>query len=202
MTEIDKQQAYQLARQTLRQEIECLQSLAEALDDSFWQVAQLLIDCKGMIWLTAVGTSAAVAARFAHLLTCCGVRAIPLPPSDGLHGHAGIIQPDDILIALSRGGESVDVVAMASIANDRGARTIAFVHDTGSPLAHACRYNLPIQSPQAHELQGLLATTSTVVFSAMCDALCAVVAQAKGFSAEEFAKVHPAGAVGKTLNEP
>jgi arabinose-5-phosphate isomerase len=199
MTEITKEQALQLARKTLRQEIDSLQSLEESLGDSFWQVAQLLSSSSGLIWMTAVGTSDAVAARFAHILTCCGVRAMTLPPSDGLHGHAGIIQPGDILIAMSRGGESADVIQMAVIANDRGAMTVAFVHDTASSLAHACRYILPIQSPQEHELLGLLATTSTVVFSAMCDALCAVVAEAKGFSPEEFAKIHPAGAVGKAL---
>ena len=67
---MDRDKAFDLARQTLLQEVETLQALAGSLDDAFWRVASLLSDCNGMIWITAVGTSAAVAARFAHILTC------------------------------------------------------------------------------------------------------------------------------------
>ena len=76
---------------------------------------------------------------------------------------------------------------------------MAFVHDAGSSLARACRHVLPIRSPQAYELMGYLATTSTVAFCAMCDALCAVVLDAKGYTAEQFAGTHPGGAVGRVL---
>lgn len=184
----------------MQQEIETLQALIYNLDESFWQVAQLLIACQGVIWVTAVGTSAAVGARFAHILTCCGTRSMFLPPSDGLHGHSGIIQPGDLLIAMSRGGESSDVIQMAQIAGERGATTLAFVHDTRSELARACQVVLPIQSPQEYELMGYLATTSTLAYSAICDALCAVVQKATGYTPEQFARTHPGGAVGRSLS--
>jgi arabinose-5-phosphate isomerase len=123
-----------------------------------------------------------------------------LPPSDGLHGHSGIIQPGDLLIAMSRGGESSDVIQMAQIAGERGATTLAFVHDTRSELARACQVVLPIQSPQEYELMGYLATTSTLAYSAICDALCAVVQKATGYTPEQFARTHPGGAVGRSLS--
>jgi arabinose-5-phosphate isomerase len=197
---MDQEKALDLAKQTLLQEINTIQALADNLDDTFWQVANLLSTCSGMIWITAVGTSAAVAARFAHLLTCCGIRSMFLSPSDGLHGHTGVIQPEDILIAMSRGGETIEVIQMAQIANDRSACTIAFVNNTDSSLTHTCRYILPIQSPHRYELMGYIATTSTVAYSAVCDALCAVVLDAKGYTPEEFAKTHPGGAVGQVLS--
>lgn len=196
---MDREKAFELAKQTLMQEVETLQALTESMDDEFWQVANLLFTCTGIIWVTAVGTSAAVAARFAHILTCCGARSMFLSPSDGLHGHTGVIQSEDVLIAMSRGGETMEVIQMVQIAEDRNADTIAFVNDKDSNLAHACSFVLPIQSPSQYELMGYIATTSTVAYSAICDALCAVILDANGYTPEKFAQTHPGGAVGQVL---
>jgi D-arabinose 5-phosphate isomerase GutQ len=199
MPEITKSQALDLGRGVIRQEVLTLQKLEQELGDAFWQCARLLIDCPGLVWITAVGTSASVAMRFAHILTCCGARAMFLSPSDGLHGHTNIMQPGEVLVAMSRGGESHEVLQMVAIANQLGVKTIGFVHDLKSSLARSAQFLLPIQSPQEYELMGYLATTSTVAYSAVCDALCSLVAQAKGFSPEQFTKVHPGGAVGQVL---
>jgi arabinose-5-phosphate isomerase len=199
MPEITKSQALDIGRAAIHKEALTLQELEHGLGEPFWQCARLLIDCPGLVWITAVGTSAAVGTRFAHILTCSGARAMFLSPSDGLHGHTSIMQPGDILVAMSRGGESQEVLQMVSIANSLGVKTIAFVHDLESSLARLAQYVLPIQSPQEYELMGYLATTSTVAYSAFCDALCAILAQAKGFTPEQFAKVHPGGAVGQVL---
>jgi arabinose-5-phosphate isomerase len=192
----------ELAQQIMHQEAKAIEDLATGLGDSFYQCAQLLSECRGMIWITAVGTSASVATRFAHILTCCGARSIFISPSDGLHGHTGVIQPEDILIAMSRGGESQEVMEMTHIGKDRGAKTVAFVHNTESTLAKISQYILPIPSKQEYELMGYLATTSTVAYSAICDALCAVVLEANGYTPEQFAKTHPGGAVGQALISP
>ena len=197
--ELSQDGALALAREVIRQEGEALQALADGLGDAFWECAQVLIRCPGLIWVTGVGTSAAVGERFAHILTGCGARSMFLSPADGLHGHTGVMAPADVLVAMSRGGESSEVNQMVEIANGRGVTTMAFVHDTGSSLAQACHHVLPIRSPQSHELMGYLATTSTVAFCAMCDALCAVVQDAKGYTAEQFASTHPGGAVGQVL---
>ena len=199
--EIAPEDALRLGCLAIQQETETLQSLADGLGEPFLQTAGLLVRCQGLVWITAVGTSAAVGERFAHILTCSGARAMFLSPSDGLHGHAGIVSPEDLFVAMSRGGESQEVNQMVAIANSKGVPTIAFVHNTESTLARACRYLLPIPSPQEYELMGYLATTSTVAFSAMCDALCAVVAHARGFTPDAFARIHPGGAVGKVLSQ-
>ena len=199
MSDITKSQAIDIARAAIHHEVLTLQKLENELGEPFWQCARLLIDCPGLVWITAVGTSAAVGMRFAHILTCTGGRAMFLYPSDGLHGHTNIMHPGEVLVAMSRGGESQEVVQMVSIANQMGVKTIGFVHDIESSLARSVQCVLPIQSPQDYELMGYLATTSTVAYSAVCDALCAVIARVKGFTPEQFAKVHPGGAVGHVL---
>ena len=199
MRELDRTLALELARKVMQQEVETIQTLAEGLGDAFWECAQLLSNCSGLIWVTGVGTSAAVGVRFAHLLTDCGVRSMFLSPAEGLHGHAAVMRAEDLLVAMSRGGESKEVNEMVKLANQRGVTTIAFVHNTDSTLARACRYLLPIRSRQEYELMGYVATTSTVAFSAMCDALCAVVLKATGYTPEQLGQVHPGGAVGQRL---
>jgi D-arabinose 5-phosphate isomerase GutQ len=198
---LEREAGLQLARKILQQEAETIRELAASrLDEAFWNCAVRLAECPGLIWVTAVGTSAAVGARFAHILTGSGARSMFLPPSDGLHGHTGIIQAQDILVAMSRGGESAEVNQMVAIANDRQAVTIAMVHNTASPLAKCSRLVLPVPSPQEYELMGLLATTSSVAFSAMGDGLCAIVLEMKGYSPEEFKRTHPGGAVGRAAH--
>lgn len=192
----------ELAKKVMHQEAGTILDLAEEIGESFLRCAGLLSDCRGVIWVTAVGTSASVATRFAHILTCCGARSMFLSPSDGLHGHTGVIQPEDVFIAMSRGGESQEVIQMVKIARERGAKTIAFVHDSESTLANMSQNILPIPSKQEYELMGYLATTSTVAYSAVCDALCAVVLEAKGYTPDQFAKTHPGGAVGQAFNPP
>jgi arabinose-5-phosphate isomerase len=195
----DPARAQDLARQTIRQEMDALRALAEKLDERFWVCADLLCQCQGLIWVTGVGTSAAIGSRFAHILTDCGARSMFLSPSDGLHGHSAIMGTDDLLVALSRGGESTEVTGMVEIARRRGATTVALVHDTSSTLARRCDVVLPVRSEQSYELLGYVATTSTVAFCAMCDALSAVVLEAKGYTLAQLGQAHPGGAVGHAL---
>jgi len=101
---------------------------------------------------------------------------------------------------MSRGGESFEVNRLVAIANQFGVTTMAFVHKTDSTLARRCQMTLPIPSRQEYELQGVLATTSTVAFCAVCDALAAVVWELRGYSLEEFRRTHPGGAVGRRLH--
>jgi len=197
---MDEARALSLARRIIGQEVETLRELAEGLEGVFWECARQIGECPGMVWTTGVGTSAAIAERFAHILNCCGRRSMFLHPSDSLHGHSGALSKGDLLITMSRGGESSEVNQLVAIANRLGLSTMAFVHHTDSTLARSCQVVLPIRSRQEYELQGVLATTSTVAFCAMCDALAAVVWELRGYTLEEFRRTHPGGAVGKELH--
>jgi len=202
MKTVGRSPGLELARKVIQQESEALLALAGELGDAFWECARLLSGCSGLIWVTGVGTSAAVGARFAHILTDCGARSMFLSPADGLHGHTAVMMPEDVLVTMSRGGESGEVNQMAEIANRRGVTTVAFVHNTDSTLARTCQYVLPVRSAPAYELMGYVATTSTVAFSAMCDALSAVVLEVKGYTPDQLAQTHPGGAVGQVLTSP
>ena len=188
-----------LARDVLRSEAEAVLALADRVGDALLECAGVLSDCPGVIWVTGVGTSAAVGRRFAHILTDCGVRSMFLSPEQGLHGHAGVMRSGEVLVALSRGGESDEVNQMVRTANDRGVVTMGFLHDTQSTLAQLCDLVLPIQSPQELELMGYVATTSTIAFSAICDAVAAVVLERTGYTLEDLGRTHPGGAVGRAL---
>ena len=199
VNEPNQETALALARQTMAQEMEAISELSERLGDAFWTCAQLLSNCEGLIWVTGVGTSMAIGSRFAHILTDCGARSMFLTPADGLHGHSAVMSPGDVLVAMSRGGESGEIIQMAEIANNLGVTTIAFVHNIESTLARICCHALPIRSKQEYELMTYVATTSTIVFSAMCDALSAVVLKVKGYTLEQLGQAHPGGAVGQAL---
>jgi len=196
-----KPEAMALAMETIRREAEAVAAMAPALGDAFWSVCGLIARCRGIVWVTGVGTSGMVGARFAHILTDCGARSIFLSPDIGLHGHSGAMAASEVLVAISRGGESAEVNAMVAVANHRRLTTIAFVEDEASTLARTSRYVLPMHSPAEYELGGYCATTSTVVSSAVCDAICAVVLKLKGYTLAEFSGTHPGGAVGLAVSK-
>jgi D-arabinose 5-phosphate isomerase GutQ len=196
-----KAEALVLARETVGREADAVAAMAPALGDAFWKTCGLIAGCKGIVWVTGVGTSGIAGARFAHILTDCGVRSVFLSPDLGLHGHSGAMAASEALVAISRGGESAEVNAMVAIANSRSLATIAFVDDETSSLARACKHILPIHSPGEYELGGYCATTSTVVCSAVCDAICAVVLRLKGYTFAKFSGTHPAGAVGLAVSK-
>jgi D-arabinose 5-phosphate isomerase GutQ len=195
---MDAIQALAIARRTLTQEAEALQALSNALDESFWLVARQIAECPGMVWVTGVGTSAAIGMRFAHVLTDCGVRSIFLTPDLGLHGHSGAMVSGEVLVAISRGGESSEVNQMVEIANDLGVITLALVGASTSTLARLASRCLPIATQDVHELGGYAATTSSLAASAVCDAIAAVALQITGYSLDRFRRTHPGGAVGRT----
>jgi arabinose-5-phosphate isomerase len=196
-----KLEALALAQETIRQEADAVAALAPAFGETFWTTCRLIAGSKGIVWVTGVGTSGIAGARFAHILTDCGVRSIFLSPDLGLHGHSGAMAASEVLVAISRGGESPEVNAMVAIANARSLVTIALVDDEASALARTCRHVLPIHSPKEYELGGYCATTSTVVCSAVCDAICAVVLKLNRYTLAEFSGTHPGGAVGRAVSE-
>jgi arabinose-5-phosphate isomerase len=196
-----KSEAMVLAVETIRHEAEAVAAMAPALGDTLWNVCGVIARCKGIVWVTGVGTSGMVGARFAHILTDCGVRSVFLSPDIGLHGHSGAMAASEVLVVISRGGESAEVNTLAAIARARSLTTIALVEDEASSLARACQHVLTIHSPQEYELGGYCATTSTVVCSAVCDAICAVVLKLKGYTFTEFGGTHPGGAVGLTVSK-
>lgn len=188
-----------LARGTVRQEAQAVAAIAEQLDESLGQVAELLLGCPGHVLVAGVGTSHAVAWRMAHLLSCAGTPALFLHPADSLHGSAGAITAKDIVIAISKGGETDEINRFVAIARRRGAKIVGLTEGPDSTLAHQSDLVLRVCAPPEVDPYGMIATGSSLVNAAVGDALCAVLLQLRGYTREQFGQTHPGGAVGKKL---
>lgn len=176
-------------------------SLSEQLDDSFWQAAQWMLDCKGHVLVAGSGTSHHTAARSAHLLSCVGTPALFIHPGDAQHGTAGAIRPEDLLVAISKGGGTAEVNTLARIARERGARVIGVTENPGGELAQRSDLVLVLQSDPEADPFGMMAMGSSLTASAYLDALCVALLELRGYSREAFGATHPGGAVGQRLRE-
>jgi arabinose-5-phosphate isomerase len=160
---------------------------------------KILLSCRGHVLVAGAGTSRAVAQRFAHLLSCCGTPALALNASDALHGGAGAVTSADVLYAISKGGQSAEINQCAAIARERGARIVAHTENSGSALADMADAVFCVKAEGGVDPYGMIATGSSLVNSAACDALCVLLLELRGYTREAFGRTHPGGAVGKRL---
>ena len=188
-----------LARGVVRLESAAVAAVADQLDESFVRVADALLACAGHVLVTGAGTSHAVALRLAHLLSCCGTPALFIDAGDSQHGLSGAVTGRDVLIALSKGGETAEVNHLARIAKKRGATVIAITEAPASTLGALSDIVLRVQAPADVDPYGMIATGSSLVSSALCDALCVALLHLRGHSREAFGENHPGGAVGLKL---
>ena len=121
-----------IASQVIRQESAAVLTLLNQLDDSFVHAAETLLACQGHVLVAGSGTSHPVGARLAHLLSCCGTPALFIHPGDSQHGLSGAVTAKDVLIAISKGGETLEVNYLARIARQRGATLIALTELNGA----------------------------------------------------------------------
>jgi D-arabinose 5-phosphate isomerase GutQ len=188
------------ARAVVGREGQAVQELAGQLDASLLPVVETLLNCPGHVLVTGAGTSRAVAERFAHLLACCGTPALFIHAADALHGGAGAIKAGDVVYIISKGGQSLEINQFAEIARQRGARIIAHTEKPTSPLGQMADQVFHVVAPGDVDPYGMIATGSSLLNSAACDALCVLLLELRGYSREAFGQTHPGGAVGKRLS--
>ncbi len=193
MTPIDR------GREVLRAEARAIEALAERLDTRFDDAVKSLLTCRGRVVTTGVGKAGAVARKLAATLSSTGTPAFFLHPAEGVHGDLGVVTPDDVLIALSYSGESDEIVRLLPTLSRIGAYMIAFVGSPGSSLGRAANLVLDIEVESEACPLGLAPTTSTAAMLALGDALALATMEARGFTKEDFAGFHPAGALGRRL---
>ena len=188
-----------LAAQVIRQESDAVAAIIEQLDEALVKAARVMLDCPGHVLVAGSGTSHPVGARLAHLLSCCGTPALFIHPGDSQHGLSGAVTGKDALVAISKGGETVEVNYLARIAKSRGATLIALTEKPASTLGQMSDIVLKVIAPSGVDPYGMIATGSSLVNSAYCDALCVVMLHLRGYSKEQFGQTHPGGAVGLQL---
>ena len=184
----------------LRQEAEAIATMADRLDAGrFAEAVELLAGCSGNVATTGAGTSGVVARKIAATLTSTGTPALFIHPSDALHGGLGAIGGQEIVIAVSKGGETEEVLALLPYLEHRAVPVIAIVGNLRSTLARKAAVALEASVEREAGRYDLVPTASVAVALAVADALALTVMEAKGVTPEGFAANHPSGQLGRRL---
>ena len=188
-----------LARKVLQTEAAAILALVDRLDDRFDSAVQLLRECKGRVILTGMGKSGIICRKIAATLTSTGTPALFLHPAEAVHGDLGVIQSDDVVVALSYSGETGELLQLLETIRRLGARLIVVTGDPASTLAQAADVALDCSVTEEACPLNLVPTASTTAALAIGDALAMTLLVEKGFRQEDFASLHPGGKLGKRL---
>jgi arabinose-5-phosphate isomerase len=188
-----------LARKVLETEAAAILALVPRLDGRFDQAIELLHGCKGRVILTGMGKSGIISRKIAATLTSTGTAAVFLHPAEAIHGDLGVIQGDDVVVALSYSGETDEILRLLETIRRLGARLIAITGAPRSTLAEAADVALDCSVTEEACPMNLVPTASTTAALALGDALAMTLLVQKGFHEEDFANLHPGGKLGKKL---
>ena len=192
-----------LAVQVWRAEAAAIAALEQTVDPgAFRRCVETLAGCRGRILTTGCGTSAAAAKKIAHSLCCIERPAAFLSPSDAVHGGLGLVQPGDVVIAISKGGGTRELLNLVPACKTKQAFLIAVTENPDSPLARAADLLLRVKVEREPDPFNMLATASTLAVIAAFDAVCIALMHLTGYTREQFAVIHPGGAVGQRLLNP
>lgn len=204
ITNFNAKQALILAKKTLNIEAQALLELERRFDDvifseSFTQAVDYLLACQGRVVVSGVGKSGHIARKLAATFASTGTPAFFVHPTEASHGDLGMVTAFDVLVALSNSGETAELLAIVPIIKRTGAKLIALTGRTESRLAQLADIHLDVGVPAEACPLNLAPTASTTAALAMGDALAVAVLDARGFGAEDFARSHPGGALGRKL---
>ncbi|HEX7283180.1 MAG TPA: KpsF/GutQ family sugar-phosphate isomerase [Vicinamibacterales bacterium] len=189
-----------LARKVLQTEAAAILALVNRVDDEkFARAVMLIRGCKGRVIVTGMGKSGIICRKIAATLASTGTPAFFLHPAEAVHGDLGVIQADDVVIAMSYSGETEELTRVLETLKRIGAPLIALTGDLASTLAQAANVALDCSVSEEACPMNLVPTASTTAALAMGDALAMTVLVEKGFKPEDFANLHPGGKLGKKL---
>ncbi len=188
-----------LARRVCEIEAQSVLALTERLDDNFLAACDALLHCRGRVVVCGVGKSGHIATKIAATLASTGTPAFFVHPSEASHGDFGMIKPEDVVIAISYSGESDELKTILPLIMQMGNTLIAMSARGQSSLVRAANIHLDISVAAEACPLGLAPTSSTTATLALGDALAVAVLNLRGFSANDFARTHPGGALGKRL---
>lgn len=191
--------ALPLARQIIEAEANTLLSLADLLSDDFARAVSLLLTAKGAVVVSGMGKAGHVGQKIAATLCSTGTRSYFLHPAEAIHGDLGRIHKEDIALVLSASGETEEIVRLIPSLKTLGAALIAVTCKPESTLGRGATITLSLGPIQEACPLGLAPSATTAAMMALGDALALVVSQARGFSAEDFARFHPGGSLGRKL---
>jgi arabinose-5-phosphate isomerase len=191
--------ALDLARKVLAVEAEAISALIQRLDGQFLDAANLILGCRGRVVVSGIGKSGHIARKIASTMASTGTPAFFVHPAEASHGDLGMIQSDDVLVALSYSGESAELLTIVQVIKREGAKLIAITGNENSTLARQADVHLDARVAQEACPLNLAPTASTTAALALGDALAIALLDARGFSEKDFAGKHPGGALGRRL---
>ncbi|MBP6976860.1 MAG: KpsF/GutQ family sugar-phosphate isomerase [Lentimicrobiaceae bacterium] len=189
----------QIAQQTIRDESEAILHLVDYVDDDFYRCVEIIYHSTGRVIITGIGKSAHIANKIVSTLNSTGTRAIFLHAADAIHGDLGMIRDDDIIVCISKSGETPEIKVLLPLLKLLGNTLIAMVGNPSSYLARTA--DLVIRTDVSKEAcpNNLAPTSSTAAQLAMGDALAVCLIECHGFTMKDFARYHPGGSLGKRL---
>ena len=188
-----------LALAVIETEIKAIDGLRNRINDSFVAACQAMLDCSGRVVLLGVGKSGHIGGKIAATLASTGTPAFFVHPSEASHGDLGMITSDDVVLLLSNSGETDEVKNLLPVLKRMGVFIIAMTGNPESTLGRHADINLDVSIEQEACPLGLAPTSSTTAALVMGDALAVSLLQTRGFTRDDFAKSHPAGALGRKL---
>ncbi|MEJ2174525.1 MAG: KpsF/GutQ family sugar-phosphate isomerase [bacterium] len=191
--------ALELARRVLLIEADAIRSMVERLDGRFLDAVSLVLARSGRVVVSGIGKSGHVARKLASTLASTGTPAYFVHPAEASHGDLGMVMSGDVFIGISYSGESDELLAIVPLLKRQGAKMIAFTGNANSTLAREADVHLDVAVAQEACPLNLAPTASTTASLALGDALAVALLDARGFSADDFARSHPGGSLGRKL---
>ena len=185
--------------------VECqsISNLESIIDrKAFASVVNAIAQCKrnkGRVLTTGVGTSGAAAKKIAHTFSCVEIPSFFLSPADAIHGALGALQQDDVVIGISKGGGTFEILNIIPAIKTKGAKLIGVTENENSQLARESDWLLKVKVDKEPDPFNMLATASTIAVIAVFDAIAIALIHYTGYNREQFAVIHPGGAVGERL---
>jgi arabinose-5-phosphate isomerase len=189
----------ELGRQALTVEIDGLRAQLPRLGQDFARACRICLDCRGRIVVTGMGKSGHIGGKIAATLASTGTPSFFVHPGEASHGDVGMITRDDVVLALSNSGETAEILTILPVIKRLGVPLIAFTGNADSALGRIATVHLDIRVPAEACPLNLAPTASTTAALAVGDALAVALLKARGFTEEDFARSHPAGALGRRL---
>ena len=188
-----------IAIQTIEKESLAIEKLMNNINDDFVKAVELIFNSKGRVIVTGIGKSANIATKIVSTFNSTGTPSIFMHAADAIHGDLGIIQPDDIIICISKSGNTPEIKVLIPLIKNLGNKLIAIAGEPQSMLAIQSDFFLNVYVDREACPNNLAPTSSTTAQLVMGDALAVCLLECRGFTAQDFAKYHPGGALGKRL---
>ncbi len=199
LNELNQKLIKDSALKTIKIENEAINALEKSINESFISSVQLIFESKGRLIISGIGKSAIIAQKIVATLNSTGTAALFMHAAEGIHGDLGMIQKDDIVMLISKSGESPEIKVLIPLIKNFGNKIIALCGNEHSVLAKQADYFLDTTVKQEACPNNLAPTSSTTAQLVLGDAIAVALLNLKGFTANDFAKFHPGGTLGKQL---